>query len=136
MAAVAGRSLFGSVGARALTFCASRNSRGSAARAFHATASTFDEARCPYAVLDLDPGASQKEVKKAYMVLARKLHPDVSTYIDAKEKFAEVNSAYQMLSNQETRRLYDAGQIDTEGKEVEYSELDTFHDMLWRQVMW
>lgn len=43
--------------------------RGSAARAFHATASTFDEARCPYAVLDLDPGASQKEVKKAYMVL-------------------------------------------------------------------
>jgi len=60
-----------------------------------------------YEVLGIARGASDADIKKAFRRLARELHPDVSPAPDAQERFREVAAAYEVLSNAETRRLYD-----------------------------
>ncbi|HET7043343.1 MAG TPA: molecular chaperone DnaJ [Gaiellaceae bacterium] len=60
-----------------------------------------------YELLGLRRGASDAEIKKAFRRLARQLHPDVSEQPDAGERFREVSEAYEVLSNAETRQLYD-----------------------------
>lgn len=62
-----------------------------------------------YEVLGIAKTATQDEIKKAYRSLAKKYHPDVST--EAKEvaeaKFKEISEAYEILSDEEKRKLYD-----------------------------
>ena len=54
----------------------------------------------PYEILGVDPSASIKEIKKAYINLAFQFHPDRNpTDPAASEKMVEVNHAYDMLSN-------------------------------------
>lgn len=60
-----------------------------------------------YAILGLKRGASEQEIKKAFRRLARELHPDVSDHPEAEARFREVSEAYEVLSNAETRQLYD-----------------------------
>ena len=63
-----------------------------------------------YEVLGLSKTASQDEVKKAYRKLARKYHPDANPDDPkAEEKFKEVSSAYEVLSDAEKRKMYDLG---------------------------
>src|SRR5437660_11730565 len=65
-------------------------------------------ARDYYDVLGLKRGASQKEIKQAYRKLARKHHPDVNPGDKgAEERFKEINSAYEVLSDAEKRKKYD-----------------------------
>ena len=73
--------------------------------------------RDPYEVLGVPRTASQDEVKKAYRRLAKKLHPDANKN-DARAavKFAELNAAYEILSDDEKRKAFDRGEIDAEGK--------------------
>ncbi|KFI67870.1 molecular chaperone DnaJ [Bifidobacterium magnum] len=61
-----------------------------------------------YEVLGVDRSASEDDIKKAYRHMSRKYHPDIAGP-KFEEKFKEVNSAYEVLSDPEKRRMYDAG---------------------------
>lgn len=60
-----------------------------------------------YEVLGVGRSASAEEIKKAHRRLARELHPDVNKASDAAEKFAELQRAYEVLSDAEKRKTYD-----------------------------
>jgi molecular chaperone DnaJ len=61
-----------------------------------------------YALLGVARGASADEIKRAYRKLARKYHPDVNPGDkSAEEKFKEVSAAYDVLSSEDKRKLYD-----------------------------
>jgi DnaJ-class molecular chaperone len=62
-----------------------------------------------YETLGIDRDASETEVKQAFRSLARELHPDVNNHDpDAEEKFKAAAEAYEVLSDPEQRRAYDA----------------------------
>lgn len=61
-----------------------------------------------YSVLGLSKGASAEEVKKAYRKLAKEHHPDKNPGdAAAEERFKEIQTAYDVLSNPEKRKAYD-----------------------------
>jgi molecular chaperone DnaJ len=62
-----------------------------------------------YEVLGVARAADETEIKKAFRRLARELHPDTNT-VDprAEEKFKEAAEAYEVLSDADRRRQYDA----------------------------
>lgn len=61
-----------------------------------------------YDTLGISPNASNNDVKKAYMRLAKQYHPDKNKDLGANEKFSEISNAYEVLSNSNTRALYDS----------------------------
>ena len=61
-----------------------------------------------YEVLGVARDASADEIQRAYRKLARTYHPDVNSDPGADERFKEVAEAYDVLSDPETRRRYDA----------------------------
>jgi molecular chaperone DnaJ len=64
--------------------------------------------RDPYEVLGVERDASEQQIKKAFRVLARELHPDVNAHDpQAEEKFKEAAEAYEILSDEERRATYD-----------------------------
>ena len=73
--------------------------------------------RNPYDVLGVTKTASADEVKKAFRKLAKKYHPDQNTNDPkAMEKFAEANSAYEILGDTDKRGQFDRGEIGADGK--------------------
>ncbi|MFO1153129.1 MAG: J domain-containing protein [Rhodospirillales bacterium] len=73
--------------------------------------------RDPYDVLGIAKGSETAEVKKAYRKLARKLHPDLHPGDHAaEERFKEVASAYDFLSDADKKTRYDKGEIDAAGQ--------------------
>jgi tetratricopeptide (TPR) repeat protein len=73
-----------------------------------------------YQILDIPKTASDEDVKKAYFAMARRFHPDrfdrqVAAEFKAQidEVFDGITNAYRVLSNKESRRVYDAksGQV-------------------------
>lgn len=64
-------------------------------------------ARDFYEILGVARGADKDELKQAYRRLARKYHPDVNREAGAEERFKEINRAYEVLSEPETRANYD-----------------------------
>jgi molecular chaperone DnaJ len=60
-----------------------------------------------YEVLGVQRNATPEEIKKAFRRLARQYHPDVNRAEDAADKFKEINEAYEVLSDNEKRAMYD-----------------------------
>ena len=64
-------------------------------------------AKSLYETLEITENASESEIKKAYRKLARQYHPDVNKDPSAEEKFKEINSAYEILSDKQKKQQYD-----------------------------
>ena len=62
-----------------------------------------------YGILGVDRDASFDEIKKAYRKLAREYHPDVNPDPLTAEKFKEISTAYEVLSDPDKRQRYDLG---------------------------
>jgi DnaJ-class molecular chaperone len=73
--------------------------------------------RDPYDVLGISRTASEDDIKRAFRKLAKTHHPDRNAGDSkAKDKFAEINAAYEILGDADKRAQFDRGEIDAEGK--------------------
>jgi DnaJ-class molecular chaperone len=73
--------------------------------------------RDPYEVLGVPRGASAAAIKSAYRKLAKKHHPDANNNDPkAAARFAELNSANEIIGDEDKRKQFDRGEIDAEGK--------------------
>src|SRR6516164_593024 len=73
--------------------------------------------RDPYEVLGVPRGASASAIKSAYRKLAKKYHPDANKNDPkAAARFSELNSANEIIGDDEKRKQFDRGEIDAEGK--------------------
>lgn len=61
-----------------------------------------------YKVLGVSQDANRDEINKAYRKLARKYHPDLNHDPSSAEKFKDISEAYDVLSNEDQRKKYDA----------------------------
>jgi DnaJ homolog subfamily A member 2 len=60
-----------------------------------------------YDILEINPNASEDDIKKSYKKLAFKYHPDRNKNSDSKEKFQKIQTAYETLIDKNKRELYD-----------------------------
>src|SRR5947208_13995960 len=73
--------------------------------------------RDPYEVLGVPRGASAAAIKSAYRKLAKKHHPDNNKNDPkAAARFSEINSANEIIGDEDRRKQFDRGEIDAEGK--------------------
>lgn len=73
--------------------------------------------RDPYLVLGVPRSASEADLKKAFRKLAKLHHPDRNADDPkAKDRFAELNTAYEILGDTAKRAQFDRGEIDGDGK--------------------
>ena len=66
-----------------------------------------------YDILGVSRSATEKDIRQAYRKLARQYHPDVNRNdAEAEEKFKDINEAYSVLSDEESRKKYDIYGMD------------------------
>ena len=89
-----------------------------------------------YEVLGVGRDADEAEIKKSFRRLARELHPDVNAHDpDAEEKFKEAAEAYEVLSDAERRRTYDAyghEGLRSGGFAPNFEGFGSISDLFWR----
>ena len=88
-----------------------------------------------YQILGVSRDVDKDELKRAYRRLARQYHPDVNKEPGAEDKFKEINRAYEVLSEPETRSRYDrfgeagVGGAAGGGSGFDYSDMGGFADI-------
>lgn len=60
-----------------------------------------------YQTLELTPDATQAEIKQAYRRLAKQFHPDTNQDTASHDKISQINAAYEVLGDPQSRRSYD-----------------------------
>lgn len=75
-----------------------------------------------YKVLGVKRDASANEIKRKYRQLSKKYHPDKNQSAEAKEKYIKINQAYEVLSDNKKRRLYDRGGMDLVNRQSQMQE--------------
>ena len=97
-----------------------------------------------FKTLGLSRNATEKEIKSAFRKLAKQFHPDLHPKDEkAESEFKEINEAYEILSNQEKRKIYEqylsywsknknvkAGNFYTENNEMGFKAYLNFDDFL------
>ena len=98
-----------------------------------------------YATLEVTPQASDEEIKRAYRKLALKYHPDRNQgNKNAEEKIREINAAYEVLGDPETRKSYERLRFGGHGRKSDFGEeptetvnpgviLDAMEKKLWEE---
>ncbi len=81
-----------------------------------------------YNTLGVQKNASDNTIKQAYKKLAKEHHPDLG---GSEEKFKQINEAYEVLKNPETRRAYDTPGMNS--SHIEMNMDDIFEQMLGHQ---
>ncbi len=108
-----------------------------------------------FKILELEKTASQDEIRKAYRILAKKYHPDVSSEPDAGKKFIKITEAYEILTNQkvletlkimaeneeERKRSYEyfkkrAQEVAKQAAEMKYERLRKEHEAFQQSGMY
>ncbi|KAJ1280985.1 hypothetical protein BS78_04G274300 [Paspalum vaginatum] len=100
-----------------------------------ATAGAAAQRRDPYEVLEVGRNATEQEIKSAFRRMALKYHPDKNADDPvASEKFQEATFSYNILSDPDKRRQYDASgfeaiEADSQELELDLSSLNTVNTM-------
>ena len=74
-----------------------------------------------YAALGIDPTADQEVITAAYRALAKKFHPDTGTVggTASAERFDQIQRAYEVLRNPDTRHAYDLELLEATERELQ-----------------
>ncbi|GAV69885.1 DnaJ domain-containing protein/DnaJ_CXXCXGXG domain-containing protein/DnaJ_C domain-containing protein [Cephalotus follicularis] len=87
-----------------------------------------------YTTLNVSRNASLQDIKTSYKKLARKYHPDINRSPVAEDKFKEISAAYEVLSDDEKRSLYDRfgeaglrGEFDGSGSASQVDPFEIFN---------
>ncbi len=82
-----------------------------------------------FKILELLPNADESSIKRAYRALAKKYHPDLNKTAEAKEKFLEINEAYEFLIDAKNRSTINESTVgDWRQKEYENIEFRRMRD--------
>lgn len=86
--------------------------------------------RDPYSTLGVPKSASESEIKSAFRKLAKRYHPDQNANDPkAQEKFASINSAYEIIGDKTKRGQFDRGEIDADGRQTGFGAGGPFGGM-------
>lgn len=81
-----------------------------------------------YDTLNVEPTATDSQIKKSFRKLAMKYHPDKNKSTDAEKTFREIAEAYTVLSNKDKRRLYDSVGHEAFLKNEAFSDPEDEHE--------
>ncbi|KAH7646855.1 hypothetical protein FG379_002007 [Cryptosporidium bovis] len=89
-----------------------------------------------YDIIGVDPDATTSEIKREYRIRALLLHPDKNNNDEvSKERFQELQNAYEILRNDESRKTYDeTGIIEGEEENTNFNNIVEFFTSFSRRI--